>query len=367
MAATTDRVLVLDGLRGVAVLAVVTFHFFSLYAHAVPSPYPYGSAFEFLEPFHSGATGVLLFFVISGFVIAKSLDGSRSPLHFFAKRLDRLALPMMVISTVTFLLLVGPLATPLIPEHLANFLPSWTFTSPQFFSWLDRRVDYIDDSYWTLFAELRFYIVAAALWFLLPRAVVVRVLAALAIIGPLATVVAEASGHGAIGSLLRAVLVAGSMPLFAAGAIYLEMLEGRARALDLWLLVVLIPVSFVLPYLDAPVDKKFGDIVALLLIHGVFLAVVLRFRFVQVFAAAPLRLIGQSSYSLYLMHQAIGIGIITRIPHDWPIGAQVAAVAAVIAGMIGLSRLSYRYIEKQRVFTGLLARVRPASKAAVTA
>jgi len=366
MAVANDRVLVLDGLRGIAVLGVILFHFFSLYAHAVPStPYPYGGTFEFIEPFHAGSTGVLLFFIISGFVIAKSLDGSRSILHFFAKRLDRLVLPMLVISTVTLLLLIGPLATPVIPEHWANVLPSWTFTSPQFFVWLDRKVDYVDDSYWTLFAELRFYIVAALLWFVLPRQIAVRALVLLGIVGPLLVVGAEASGHGSVGALVRSVLVAGSMPLFAAGAIYLEMLEGRARRLDFMLLVLVIAISFVLPVLDAPADKKLGVVVALTLFHAVFLAIGLRFRFAQVFAAAPLRFIGQSSYSLYLMHQAIGIGIIAHIPRDWPIGLQVSAVASVIAVMIGLSRLSYRYIERLRLFTGVLGRLAAPPKRAL--
>ena len=363
MAAPRDRVLVLDGLRGVAVLAVVSFHFFSLYSHAAPAtPYPYAGTFEFFEPFHSGWTGVLLFFIISGFVIAKSLDGSRSALQFFAKRLDRLALPMVVISTITFVLLTGPLATPVIQERLINFLPSWTFTSPEFFTRLDPKVDYIDGSYWTLFSELRFYIVAAAMWFLLPRGVVVRALAALGIVGPVVTLLAEATGHPGIGTLTRAILVAGSMPLFASGAIYLEMFEARAKRVDHLALALLIPISFILPTIDAVAHEKLGVVVALTLCHAIFLLVASRARVAQIFAVAPLRYVGQSSYSLYLMHQAIGIGVISRIPHDWPLAAQMGAVAGLILAMIAASRLSYRYIERQRLFTGLLGRLGGAAK-----
>ncbi len=71
----------LDGLRGVAILLVMGFHFF----HHLESPYykshlyPYGERFAAIPLFQYGYLGVELFFIISGFVIALTLEKSQFP------------------------------------------------------------------------------------------------------------------------------------------------------------------------------------------------------------------------------------------------------------------------------------------------
>lgn len=69
---TGRRLAEVDGLRAVAVLAVVLYHYFQAY----PQYSPYGAALLPLAKY--GDLGVELFFVISGFVITLSLTDRKS-------------------------------------------------------------------------------------------------------------------------------------------------------------------------------------------------------------------------------------------------------------------------------------------------
>jgi peptidoglycan/LPS O-acetylase OafA/YrhL len=76
-----------DGLRAVAALSVVGFHFTTRYDAALvhAQPLPFGLPF--------GHLGVALFFVISGFVILMTIDRARSPSDFVFARASRSGSP----------------------------------------------------------------------------------------------------------------------------------------------------------------------------------------------------------------------------------------------------------------------------------
>jgi len=89
----------LDGLRGVAALTVVLFHFFSAY---VPSLLPEQTDHSWrgtdtpLAVLYNGGFAVSVFFVLSGFVIANSAAARRLPVWFnLCARYVRLALPVL--------------------------------------------------------------------------------------------------------------------------------------------------------------------------------------------------------------------------------------------------------------------------------
>ena len=349
--AAKDRIVVLDGMRGIAVLLVMSFHLLSYFGDWQPtSPYPFGNALADIQPFHAGHIGVILFFVISGFVIAKSLDQSRSASDFALKRIARLCPPMIVIATITFLLLSGPLPTPILPQHWSNFLPSWTFTSPEMWRWVNPDVRYVDGSYWTLFVELRFYIIAAALWFTLPRKWAVRTLAVFGIGAPLVLLGLQAAHLGSLAGAFKAVSAAGSITLFCCGALYLEIYEGRATTLDKALLILCVPMSLVMPVLDAPPQYQIEVLVGCILTHALFASILSGANWVNIFRIAPLMFLGQCSYSLYLLHQGIGIGMLSRIPKDTPAVLQAVLTVLVFAVLICTARLSYHYLERMRLF-----------------
>jgi peptidoglycan/LPS O-acetylase OafA/YrhL len=107
------------------------------------SHYP---AFSELGGFSAGWVGVQIFFVISGFVIAYSAEGT-SPLGFVRSRVVRLAPALVVCSTVTFLVLVLGAGTPL-RATLLDLARTWI---------LWPLGPWVDAAYWTLVIEVIFY------------------------------------------------------------------------------------------------------------------------------------------------------------------------------------------------------------------
>lgn len=143
----SPRLALLDVLRFFAALSVLAYHW--LY---------YGITHGRIEtidhswasvPAQYGYLGVHLFFLISGFVIATSVQG-KSPSKFAVGRLVRLYPAYWVAMLITsgFAVFLGsPVMTVTGPQVLANF----TMVS-QFFG-----QPYIDGVYWTLLLELAFY------------------------------------------------------------------------------------------------------------------------------------------------------------------------------------------------------------------
>ncbi len=126
------RIASIDGLRTIAILAVVAFHY--CYRWGPPlnsgSLYPYGTALADLPGVRFGGCGVQLFFVISGFVIAMTLDRCRTPREFVVRRYARLGPAMLVFSVITFAAMhVIPRAP--FPERGVWFLSAITFIDPQ--------------------------------------------------------------------------------------------------------------------------------------------------------------------------------------------------------------------------------------------
>ena len=81
----------LDGLRSVAIIWVVIFHY-STYWTSVgdgPNILPYDDALVWLPLASLGGYGVSLFFIISGFVIMLSLERAQSLVGFAGARLWR--------------------------------------------------------------------------------------------------------------------------------------------------------------------------------------------------------------------------------------------------------------------------------------
>ncbi|MFB6812326.1 acyltransferase family protein [Streptomyces sp. NPDC056387] len=151
------RLYVLDGLRLIAALSVVSFHWAGVNIH----PEVWGQKPQVLMPdthrFASyGWMGVQLFFLISGFVICMSCWG-RSPRDYFTSRVVRLY-PAYWAGIVITTLVVNFAATVRAsrrPMSISDVLTNLTM--------LERPlgVTEADGVYWTLWIELRFYLLFA--------------------------------------------------------------------------------------------------------------------------------------------------------------------------------------------------------------
>lgn len=324
----------LDGLRGVAALAVVTYH----YLYHAPEIYPQlGTPVWWARV---GVEGVRLFFVISGFVIFMSLTGST--LRVFAiRRFIRLYPIYWVAAALTFTVvaIVG------LPggevggwDALVNITMIHRYVG----------VPSIEPAYWTLAIELAFYVQCAALWRLglltsrrLPVTLFAWFAAALAVdllIGDRPT--------DSIAWIWQQ--VASSLPVFMLGICALQFYRGeRDRRLYAFVAVVLAVYA-----VHHPVLAVSGAASTALLL--------LVLRFPRVPSWRPLLIVGEASYVLYLIHQNLGF-VFMRALHSVGLG-QAAVTALTFLAAIALA-VAITYMIERPLRGYLTVRLLPARAA----
>ncbi|MBV7294696.1 acyltransferase [Corynebacterium sp. TAE3-ERU12] len=358
------RVPAIDGLRGLAVAAVVLYHFFG---RLLPGGY----------------LGVDVFFVLSGFLITSLLvrehaTTGRINLATFWKRRVRRILP-----AAAFVLIVGVIAARLVGGDPAVglgaqffgslfFVNNWTQIAQSQSYFADQGVQ-VFAHYWSLAVEEQFYIIwplaLIALYAIIRRrganpdrapvvfAVVLSVAAALwmawlHIPGEDPTRVYYGTDTHIFGLGLGAALafalttrapspIADSWP-FDRGPAQNQALAAVVGILGL---LGLIALFFVLPD-TATITYRGGLFLASVCTAGLLLAVVRGAGpTAGLFALAPLRWLGERSFSLYLWHWPVMVlvsAVLVRSPlRDVP---ALAGVASLVISL-PLSAWSYRWIE----------------------
>lgn len=145
-----ERIVGLDGLRGVAILLVVAYHMW-LGLHG--EDYPTDGQW-WLSLLYAGNTGVTLFFVLSGFLVCtpflKGLQSGQpySLREYAVQRMLRILPPYYV------MVCIGVLLT----QRFEQLLPALLFAS-----W-GRSVDYFSIVWWSLATEVQFYFLVPLLF-----------------------------------------------------------------------------------------------------------------------------------------------------------------------------------------------------------
>ena len=328
----------LDLLRFLAALAVVAFHYLVAYA-SVWGDRPAG-LFPALAPFAGlGILGVELFFVISGFVILMSVWG-RGLGAFARSRLVRLYpaywLSLAAIAALYALTGAKPLNPKLSPgEYLVN-------------ATMFQRLFKITDAsgvYWSLWAELRFYLLIAIL-------VIAGVTYARVLIFAGLWLAATVAARLAENPVLDEIVMPKYAPYFIAGmALYLIHKHGSA-----WLpwLYVLAGYGLSLPaaldrvhsridlagFKNMPVTDP-SVIVTITLIYLAMALVAL--GLIRLRPSRTLTALGGTTYPLYLFHSVIAVALIPVLTANLPpwAVATVTTLAAVV-----LSYLVYSFAER---------------------
>jgi peptidoglycan/LPS O-acetylase OafA/YrhL len=332
-------VVALDGLRFVAALMVVVYHYIGYGGYGPGDGGAWGrSTVDVFPgvwlPASFGWLGVELFFLISGFVICMSSWG-RGLADFFVSRAARLypAYWAAVLLT-TAVLTIWPVVRK--PGQPQDVLVNLTMLQQPL------GVPLVDAVYWTLWAELRFYLLFAVVVYF---GVNYRRVVLFCALWTVASVLAPAADS----KLLNLVVMPVYAPYFIAG-IALYLIYRFGSTLMLWGIVaiswLLAQHHLVWLHREAAswLHRELPGWVSLLVVTASFAAVAaVALGWLSWMNWRWLTVAGATTYPLYLLHEYIGWTVIYHLRDEvppWPL------VGGVVAGMILLSYLVYRLVEK---------------------
>ena len=339
-----NRIDILDGFRFIAIISVIFFHFFSRYSYAdYYKPDPVLS-----RVFSYGFFGVRFFFMLSGFVIFYTLEKTKSYTVFLLKRIVRLFPPILLCSLLTFFLvdILDP-KIDLLEFHSTrwNFLPSLTFTSPAIWNTLlhVRHIRYINGSYWSLSVEVIFYLMSGALYFLNKAKFManwVMLILAFATVNICALAYAHYTHSHSLDIIPKVVEKLG-LSYFTMGILFYSLYFSKTIPKVIFAGFILIIIYQFCMEEDIYLKAIFLGMI------GLFLLFIYKSHFLNFLKMKWITRIGVSSYSLYLIHEYLGVVLI----HKLSAGIQNIVllrviIISVIVAFILVAELIYRFYER---------------------
>jgi peptidoglycan/LPS O-acetylase OafA/YrhL len=307
----------LDALRGLAIILVVIGHY--LPGHVVG-----GTVAEILDPCALG--GVTLFFLLSGFLIARNLAHGHSTTGYALRRIFRI-LPAYWVSLVVFIVLhrlwldqadfghpIDTLFNALLLQDVA-------------------KAPLLNAAFWTLLVEAKFYILAPLLVLGGRRVIQIAPYVTMALNGVIMARRGEASN---LLTYLAFCFVGMNFELWCRK-------ELSDRALTALAVSAAVAAGIYSPYV------KIG-LVVFGLINAGLMALALRHG--PRLKLPMLSFIGAVSYSWYLYHGGIGYPLMAALEASrWAIAPLMSACIGVVVTLL-VAWLSYRLIEKPGISLG---------------
>jgi peptidoglycan/LPS O-acetylase OafA/YrhL len=361
------RIPALDGLRGLAILSVLIWHYSHFYE---PAPGSMGALV--LPLFKTTWSGVDLFFVLSGFLIGGMLIDNRAAgnlwVVFYSRRALRI-FPLYFVVLLSFLFLIS--AGAVLPWLLSNPLPTWsyaTFTQNIKMGYENAfGANYLGPS-WSLAVEEQFYLVAPFIIRytaprLLPRVLVALIAASWVV--RIATyhwwstdhylsvyVLAPCRADALLSGVLCAAIVRSNRAI--------SIIRGNLLA---WRLGVtcLVAVTIVFSARYGSLYSRqmiFGGYTLLAMLYSTILLTSLietRGPLIWLLTRRWLMGLGEIAFGVYLLHL-----IMLGFAYEWILGkspeiatlSDVAAVFVAFAVTIGVSKLSWFAMERHLVGLG---------------
>ena len=311
-----NRINQIDVLRGIAIIFVVCFHFMW---HESPE-YLLRDDNWSLELASYGWTGVDIFFIVSGFCIAMTIEKIPNIFEFYLRRFARIYpayvfCGLITLIFFTFFDLPGKEVdwfTGFMNLVFANIIPSFNF-------------QYIDGIYWALIIELKFYVIFGLIYYTckdLNKSIffwtilVICLNAVLLIDNNLILSLSSISPHA---------------NLFLVGIICYNF-----KKINLKYKIVLIILSL----LNIFINERYAEnqLYFMILILSTFLFLKLDINLKINFISR----IGLISYSWYLIHNAVGLIIIRELNK---LGLQQYSIIFAILITLSLSYISFYFIE----------------------
>ena len=330
----------LDGIRGLAIVLVMLYHAYVRW----PALVPYHDRFQTFPLFAQGWIGLPLFFLLSGYLIARTLCRCRSITEFYVRRWSRLFPAMLICSLFLYL------TAPLVPERpagrpdLLSLLPGLTFLDESWWSkLLGIPVHGLEGSFWSLYTEAKFYVLAALLYFGLGRRALCLGLSVAFLLGALVWLLVHPLRVTSLAPIDRLVTQLSLLNFgwFAAGSMWFFHAHEQNRARWLSALAWILCAASALVWAElAP-----AGVASALLISLLFVLAQQNQTVQRVLSHRLLLYFGLVSYPLFLLHENLLIALLVKLAPTvpsmlWPL--------LPIPIALGLSLLAYpiaRYLE----------------------
>ncbi|MBY5848696.1 acyltransferase [Rhizobium leguminosarum bv. viciae] len=338
--------------RGIAVALVVLYHFLSRVPHEA-----LGSAEAPILQLQIGKVGVLIFFVISGYLITKSLAKTTDVAEFYAKRIARIW-PLFIVAAITVFVFIHFAQPPVVPGPHSFFekQPTAFDLIGNLFFLEDLGFTWVDGAYWSIVVELKFYLFIGLFAVAFKeRFIQMFCLVALSVSSvdlfillvdraPGIPLDFDSSNHlRVLSKAMHGIFISQYLPFFALGvAMAGRMQDGVFNAL------LALAVAFSVMAIN---DDSFvfdQNVQFLFILAATLLADKL------LFDSGVIVWIGDYSYSIYLFHQVVGLSLIKLftpiIGIDLAIAASLALVIAIAWIASNLFEMRYRRVVAAQLY-----------------
>ena len=345
------RIAELDGIRGVAILMVLTWHYFG----SVPRAMEPGSVISYLTiATRLFWSGVDLFFVLSGYLICGIiLDNHRKSdflKSFFIRRATRI-LPLYLLLLLFYVLL---------ESLLDSDRYSWLFSSPRpLWSYLAfvqnvvmGQVGHYGSNFlaisWSLAIEEQFYLIAPVSILLMGRRAWVRAIPALILFAlTLRLTFPQFASYVNTPFRMDSLLIGGAVAVIVRNEKVYSVLAGNR----IGVLTFCLTGIFLLAVLSLRLGLGTIQYTVFGCVYGSLLLTAILYRdsaWTSVLRCGPLRFFGSIAYGLYMYHQAVnGLlhGVISGTPPTLATREGIITTATALAITIILSFASFHLYE----------------------
>lgn len=324
-------------LRFASVLWVGIFHYFYFRSYLFPFHERFSGLF-----FSTGWLGVRVFFIISGFVIANSLQTSKNFVDFATKRAKRLYPSLWMILPVVFFSQKFIPDSPFLEiSRTGNLLVSMTLLPPNILNWtLGLQLNWVTLVLWSLKVEVIFYLTIALIHFSRLKSITFHILFVVSTICSLVLFFSSNFPSNSVWTFAEWLIRAfgwDHLSWFCLGIFISMQLNHREsygirRNLSIWVTLILSITLLML--------QESATYFQLLLVLGVVFATCVIMMRGQVLPRIfkPLILLGDCSYEMYLLHQGFGltlaIYLVNRFDTDFSASVLICLIMLIICFLL---------------------------------
>jgi peptidoglycan/LPS O-acetylase OafA/YrhL len=348
----------IEGLRTLAITMVLAFHFFARWTPPIFSQATYPYRLELARQVSQfGYLGVQLFFMVSGFVILKSLEKQKNIKSFALARVKRIFPSLWIAIPIIFVVCNALDQSFLAPIPFSSLLPSLTLLGPDFLNRIfSTNFIWVTGVLWSLFVEIQFYFVAGLLFFnfrkyhfntkLFGFALSLQLIKLFLILTTFDT----------------KVVLDDLMPLnreiwwFLAGSIFYANFGVRRKLYMNPFLLITFLFNLVLLNVDSSgIEFKPIDTLIVSIFYLLFSLIIKQSKKIGILRSSIIVWMGGLSYEFYLLHESIGVSALSRFAQSqgssYNLKLSLLFLIAVICFLLALSMLIKRIARESLKFT----------------